>query len=161
MKFWVGLQVMTVLPTMPYSLFRKRFLRVLSTRTPFSWTSPTSSITTCVSSSEPNVSYSGSIGWNFMSISRIWEPLAYVIDAALLAVGVLRLSDAQQLVDLAEQRHDRRLLQSLQLLAAEADADAGVVAALEHHPDADDEALGSACTAAEEQLYNGRIMKEA
>ena len=69
--------------------------------------------------------------------------------------------DAEKLVDLAEQRHDRGLLEALQLFAAQTNANARIVATLEHHPDTDDEALGAACPAAEQELYNCGVMKKA
>jgi len=69
--------------------------------------------------------------------------------AGLLAVGVLGLLDAKQLVHLAQKRHKGCLLEPLQLLTTETDTNPGKVATLEHYPDADDEALGSTRSAAE------------
>jgi hypothetical protein len=61
------------------------------------------------------VSYSGSIGWYFMSISRICEP--WLGDRArLLAVGVLGFLHVEKLMYLAKQRQQRGLLQPLELL---------------------------------------------
>ena len=62
---------------------------------------------------------------------------------------------------LAQQRHERRLLQPLELLASQTDPDSRVVAAFQHHPDAHDEALGAAGAATKEQLYDGWVMKQA
>jgi hypothetical protein len=69
--------------------------------------------------------------------------------AGLLAVGVLGFLDAQELVHLAQQRHERRLLQPLELLTAEPDPDTRVIAAFQNHPNAHDEALCPAGPAAE------------
>src|SRR5664279_2949859 len=99
---------------MPYSLLSNRFFRVVRTRTPFSWTSPTSSITTWVSSSDPKVSYSGSIGWYFMSMRMMAEPFFVRDDTALLGVGEIRYLHTEHLVDLAWQGHNRGLLQALE-----------------------------------------------